>query len=97
MKEATKAAEAADAASSLNTAGEMYVEISHWAETGEMYAGRVEVMLTLLHKTVFCDVDSPELSNSKTVVGYIVLPCHVSQDVGIVAVGWVVVCETLSQ
>ncbi|KAI7779596.1 hypothetical protein LA080_000708 [Diaporthe eres] len=96
VTEATQAAEATDAASSLNTAGGMYVDIRDWDETCKKYAGRVEVTLTLLYNTVVCDVDSPELSNSKTVVGCIV-PCHVSQDVGIVAVGCVAVCEMPSQ
>lgn len=52
----------------------------------------VEVILTLLYKTVVCDVDWPELSNSNIVVGCMV-PCHVSHDVGIVLLSMVLVAS----
>lgn len=46
--EATEAADAAEAASSLKTAGGIYVDIKDCAEMCKKYAGRVEVMLTFL-------------------------------------------------
>lgn len=88
MTEAIAAADATEAASSLKTAGGMYVDIRDCAETCKKYAGMVEVILMLLYTTVVGDVDAPGLGRSNIVVGSKV-SYHVSHDVGIVVVGCV--------
>lgn len=96
MTEATEAAEATDAASLLNTDGGIYADISDWAEMCRKYAGKVEVILTLIYKTVLCAICAPEFCKLDNVVGS-KASCHVSHDVGMVAVDCAMVYGPLSQ
>lgn len=72
VTEAAEAADSTDTASSLNTAGGMYADTRDWTETWKKYAGRVEVRLTLLYKTVVCVAGMPKLGTWSAVTGSMV-------------------------